>query len=143
MITTSRRNLILSAAVAGAALGLDKSLAIDAPVESQQAPAGPMRSQHKPTAPMRKAQTPVPRPGFLRYKIGDAECTAVYDGIWEKMHDAAFFSNATVAETKHALADAGLSTAFVSSTASSFYVTLEAATKFRPSIRSRFSFPVR
>jgi len=113
MITTSRRNLILSAAVAGAALGLNKSLAIDAPVESQQAPAAPMRSQHKPTAPVRNARTPDPRPGFLRYKIGDAECTAVYDGIWEKTHDAAFFSNATVSETKHALADAGLSTAFV------------------------------
>ena len=113
MITTSRRNLILSAAVAGAALGLDKSLAIDAPVESQHAPAAPVQSQHKPAAPVRKAQTPDPRPGFLRYKIGDAECTAVYDGIWEKAHDPAFFSNATVAETKRALADARLTTAFV------------------------------
>ncbi len=113
MPTTSRRDVILSAAVAGAALGLDKSLAIVAPVEGQQAPAAPMRSQHKPTAPVRRAQTPDPKPGFLRYKVGDAEITALYDGIWEKVHDPGCFSNATVAETKQALADAGLTTAFV------------------------------
>jgi len=113
MPTTSRRDVILSAAVAGAALGLDKSLAIVAPVEGQQAPAAPVRSQHKPTAPVRRAQTPDPKPGFLRYKVGDAEVTALYDGIWEKVHDPGCFSNATVAETKQALADAGLTTAFV------------------------------
>src|SRR5258708_33199037 len=113
MPTTSRRDVILSAAVAGAALGLDKSLAIVAPVEGQQAPAAPMRSQHKPTAPVRRAQTPDPKPGFLRYKVGDAEITALYDGIWEKVHDAKYFGNATVAEVKQALADAGLTTTFV------------------------------
>ncbi len=93
MPTTSRRDVILSAAVAAASLGLDKSLAI--------------------AAPARGRKTPDPTKGFLRYKVGDAECTAVYDGIWEKAHDPAFFSNATVAETKRALADAGLTTAFV------------------------------
>jgi len=93
MPTTSRRDVILSAAVAAASLGLDKSLAIAAPARGQK--------------------TPDPTKGFLRYKVGDAECTAVYDGIWEKAHDPAFFSNATVAETKRALADAGLTTAFV------------------------------
>jgi glyoxylase-like metal-dependent hydrolase (beta-lactamase superfamily II) len=113
MPTTSRRDVILSAAVAGAALGLDKSLAIVAPVEGQQTPAAPARSQHRPPAPVRRAQTPDPRPGFLRYKVGDAEVTALYDGIWEKVHDPGCFSNATVAETKQALADAGLTTAFV------------------------------
>ena len=113
MPTTSRRDVILSAAVAGAALGLDKSLAIVAPVEGQQAPAAPVRSQHKPTAPVRRAQTPDPKPGFLRYKVGEAEITALYDGIWEKVHDPGYFSNATVAETKQALAGAGLTTAFV------------------------------
>src|SRR5262249_47797406 len=93
MPTTSRRDLILSAAVAGAALGLDKSLAIAAPARGQK--------------------TPDPAKGFFRYKVGDAECTALYDGIWEKTHDPAYFSNATVAETKQALANAGLTTAFV------------------------------
>jgi len=93
MSTTSRRSLIISAAVAGAALGLDKSLAV--------------------IAPARGLQTPDPAPGFFRYRVGDAECTAIYDGIWEKAHDPAFFSNASVAETKEALAAAGLTTAFV------------------------------
>ena len=107
----SRRDIILSAAVAGAWLGLDKSLAMVAP-ESQQPPAAPVRPR-KPPAPVRKAQTPDPRPGFLRYKAGDAEITALYDGIWEKVHDAKYFGNATVAEVKQALADAGLTTSFV------------------------------
>src|SRR6266446_6789909 len=108
----SRRDIILSAAVASAWLGLDKSLSMVAPAEGQQAPAAPVRPR-KPPAPVRKAQTPDPKPGFLRYKVGDAEITALYDGIWEKVHDPGCFSNATVAEIKQALADAGLTTAFV------------------------------
>ena len=111
MLRTSRRDLILSAAVAGAALGLDKSLALVAPTESERTPAG--RSQNKPIARVKKAHTPDPKPGFRRYKVGDAEITALYDGIWEKVHDAKYFGNATVAEVKQALADAGLTTAFV------------------------------
>jgi hypothetical protein len=124
MLTTSRRGLILSAAVAGAALGLDKSLAVVAPADSQQTPAPPVRSEHKPPAPGRKAKTPDPKPGFLRYKIGDAECTAIYDGIWEKRHDPTLFSNATVAETKRALTDARLTTAFVTIPITVFVVKL-------------------
>src|SRR5215471_12296366 len=111
MLRTSRRDLILSAAVAGAALGLDKSLALVAPTESERTPAG--RSRHKPTARVKKAKTPDPKPGVLRYKVGDAEITALYDGIWEKAHDAKYFGNATIDEVKQALADAGLTTAFV------------------------------
>ena len=112
MRTTSRREIILSAAVAGAWLGLDKSLALVAP-ESEQTPGALVLSQHKPIAPVRHAKTPDPRPGFLRYKIGEAEITALYDGIWEKVHDGKYFGNATVDEVKHALAEAGLTTAFV------------------------------
>ena len=104
MIATSRRNLILSAAMAGAALGLDKSLAI--------------------AAPARRQQTADPAQGFFRYKVGDAECTALYDGIWEKAHDAAYFSNATVAETKEALAAAGFITAFVTIPITVFVIKL-------------------
>jgi glyoxylase-like metal-dependent hydrolase (beta-lactamase superfamily II) len=103
--------LILSAAAAGAALGLDKSLALDVPTENQGTPAG--RSQNKPISRAKKAQTPDPEPGFRRYKVGDAEITALYDGIWEKVHDGKYFGNATVAEVKQALANAGLTTAFV------------------------------
>jgi glyoxylase-like metal-dependent hydrolase (beta-lactamase superfamily II) len=113
MIAKSRRDIILSAAVAGTALGLDKSLAIVAPDDGQQSPAVPARSQHKPPAPVRRAKTPDPKPGFRRYKVGDAECTALHDGIWEKAHDPKYFGNATVAEVKKALAEAGLTTAFV------------------------------
>src|SRR6266851_4763243 len=104
MFTTSRRSLILSAAVAGAALGLDGSLAI--------------------AAPTRRQQTPDPTPGFFRHKVGDAECTALYDGIWEKAHDQALFSNATVAETKEALAAAGFTTAFVTIPITVFVIKL-------------------
>src|ERR1700758_1131194 len=110
MPKTSRRNLILSAAVAGAWLGLDRSLAMGAPEESGQPAAAPVQSQHKPVAPVRRAKTPDPKPSFLRYRVGDAEITALYDGIWEKVHDAKYFGNATVAEIKQALADAGLTT---------------------------------
>jgi glyoxylase-like metal-dependent hydrolase (beta-lactamase superfamily II) len=91
--------------------------------ESQQPPAAPVRPR-KPPAPVRKAQTPDPRPGFLRYKVGDAEITALYDGIWEKVHDAKYFGNATVAEVKQALADAGLTTTFVPIPITAFVVKL-------------------
>ena len=90
--------------MAGAALGLDKSLAIAAPARGQK--------------------TPDPTQGFFRYKVGDAECTALYDGIWEKAHDAAYFSNATVAETKEALAAAGFTTAFVTIPITVFVIKL-------------------
>jgi glyoxylase-like metal-dependent hydrolase (beta-lactamase superfamily II) len=104
MFATSRRSLVLSAAVAGVAFGLDRSLAI--------------------AAPMRGQQTPDPTRGFFRYKVGDAECTALYDGIWEKAHDPAYFSNATVAETKEALAEAGFTTAFVTIPITVFVIRL-------------------
>src|SRR5215813_11799272 len=104
MPTISRRDVILSAPVAAAAFGLDRSLAIAAPPRSQK--------------------TPAPAKGFFRYKVGDAKCTAVYDGIWEKPHDPAYFSNATVAETKRALARAGLTTAFVTIPISVFVIEL-------------------
>jgi hypothetical protein len=77
-----------------------------------------------------------PGPGFFRYKAAEAECTAVYDGIWERQHDPAFFSNATVADAKQALAEAGLTTVFVVRlNRNSFCATPEAAAKFRPSTR--------
>jgi hypothetical protein len=28
--------------------------------------------------------------GFYGYKIGDIQCTALYDGIWEKEHEEGF-----------------------------------------------------
>jgi glyoxylase-like metal-dependent hydrolase (beta-lactamase superfamily II) len=51
--------------------------------------------------------------GFHRYKVGDIEITALYDGTWERAHDSGFIKNATVDQTKAALAAAGLPTEFV------------------------------
>ncbi|MDQ0396247.1 MBL fold metallo-hydrolase [Labrys monachus] len=50
---------------------------------------------------------PGPATGFHRYRIGSVEVTALYDGIWRKPHDPAFIRNASIAETKAALAAAG------------------------------------
>jgi glyoxylase-like metal-dependent hydrolase (beta-lactamase superfamily II) len=93
MIKLNRRMAILSAAVAGAAFGLDKRLAfIDA---------------------ARAQTTPTPNPGFSRYMVGSVECTALYDGIWEKPHDAAFIKNASIDEVKGAFTAAKQSAEFV------------------------------
>lgn len=51
--------------------------------------------------------------GFYKYKIGDIDVTAIYDGIWEKAHDDGFIRNATVEETKAALEAGGKSPDFV------------------------------
>jgi glyoxylase-like metal-dependent hydrolase (beta-lactamase superfamily II) len=93
MLNLSRRGFVVSAAFA-AALGLDKRLAFISPAHAQK--------------------TPDPAKGFHKYKVGTVEVTALYDGIWEKPHDPAFIKNASVEDTKAALASAGLSTDFVS-----------------------------
>ena len=62
--------------------------------------------------------------------VGDAEVKALYDGVWEKSHDPAFFSNATVRETKRAPADAGSDTDFVTIPISTFVVRLNGKTVF-------------
>src|SRR5262249_19390564 len=109
MFTSSRRTIVLSAVAAAAALGLDKPLAIAAPEAPKKKKPAPSTQQRRPQT----AQTPDPHPGFYRYKVGTAECTALYDGIWEKAHDPAFIKNASVAETKQALVAAKLTTSFV------------------------------
>jgi glyoxylase-like metal-dependent hydrolase (beta-lactamase superfamily II) len=92
MLNVSRRGVLASAAVA-AAFGLSKRLAFVSPA---------------------LAETPLePTIGVYRYKVGDIEVTAVYDGIWRKPHDPAFIKNASVEETKEALAKAGLTTEFM------------------------------
>jgi glyoxylase-like metal-dependent hydrolase (beta-lactamase superfamily II) len=92
MLTMSRRHVLASAAVA-AAFGLNKPLALLSPAY---------------------AETPLePTTGFYKYKVGDIEVTAVYDGIWRKPHDPAFIKNASVEDTKAALAKAGLTIEFM------------------------------
>lgn len=93
MVNLSRRHFVASAAFA-AALGLDKRLVFIAPAQAQK--------------------TPDPAKGFHKYKVGSIEVTGLYDGIWEKPHDAGFIKNASVDDTKAALAKAGFSADFVS-----------------------------
>src|SRR5215203_653442 len=91
MLNLTRRGLVLSAAAA-AAFGLQKPLRIVGP-----ALATPLE----------------PTIGFHKFKVGEVEVTAVYDGIWRKPHDPDFIRNASVEETKEALSKAGLAAAFV------------------------------
>jgi glyoxylase-like metal-dependent hydrolase (beta-lactamase superfamily II) len=92
MLNMSRRDFVVSTGLA-AALGLNARLVV---------------------SPAFAQKTPDPAKGFVTYKIGNAEVTAVYDGIWEKPHDPAFIANASVDDVKAAMAKAGLSTDFVS-----------------------------
>src|SRR5271156_5320434 len=92
MLNMSRRRVLASSAAA-VAFGLNRPLEWVAPAF---------------------AETPLePTTGFYKYKVGDIEVTAVYDGIWRKPHDPTFIKNASVEETKAALAKAGLTTEFM------------------------------
>jgi glyoxylase-like metal-dependent hydrolase (beta-lactamase superfamily II) len=84
----SRRTFVWSSALA-AAFGFSGKVAV--PAAFAQGPA-------------------VPAKGFHKYKVGSAEVTALYDGVWIKPHDPAFIKNASVEETKAALGKAGLPT---------------------------------
>jgi glyoxylase-like metal-dependent hydrolase (beta-lactamase superfamily II) len=92
MLNMSRRGLLASAAL-GAAFGLGGKVNF-------------INQAH--------AETPLePVHGVYKYKVGSIEVTAVYDGIWRKPHDPTFIKNASVEETKEALAKAGLTTEFM------------------------------
>jgi glyoxylase-like metal-dependent hydrolase (beta-lactamase superfamily II) len=78
----NRREFVLSAAATYAAFGLNGPMAISAP------------------APDRQNTDPIQ--GFHRYRIGSAECIALYDGIWEKAQDAALFKTANPKDPKQA-----------------------------------------
>ena len=91
MLNLSRREFVASTAIA-AALGLNARLVVPAFAQ----------------------KTPDPAKPFVTYKIGSAEVTALYDGIWEKPHDPGFIANASVDDVKAAMAKAGLPADFVS-----------------------------
>ncbi|MHC2218321.1 MBL fold metallo-hydrolase [Rhizobium leguminosarum] len=92
MLTMSRR-AVLGSATAAAAFGLSSKLEFVMPAF---------------------AATPLePTVGFYKYKVGDIEITAIYDGIWRKPHDPAFIKNASIEDTKEALSKAGLTTEFM------------------------------
>src|SRR6185312_5682621 len=92
MLNLSRRDFVVSSGLA-AALGLDARLAV---------------------SPAFAQKTADPAKGFVTYKVGAAEVTALYDGIWEKPHDPAFIANASVDDVKAAMVKAGLPADFVS-----------------------------
>ena len=91
MFNPSRRDFVVSTGLA-AALGLNGRL----------------------IAPAFAQKTPDPAKPFVTYNVGSAEVTAIYDGIWEKPHDPAFISNASVDDVKAAMVKAGLPADFVS-----------------------------
>ena len=88
----SRRDFVVSAGLA-TALGLSARLVV---------------------TPAFAQKTPDPAKGFATYKVGTVEVTAIYDGIWEKPHDPAFISNASVDDVRAAMTKAGLPADFVS-----------------------------
>ena len=92
MFEISRRDLILGAAGAYAAFGLDRPIAFIGAAQAQTIPAGP---------------------GFKKYKVGEIEVFSLYDGIWEKPHDENFIKGANVEQTKEELKAGGLTDAFV------------------------------
>src|SRR5262245_40455591 len=92
MLNMSRRDFVVSTALAGA-LGLNARLVV---------------------SPAFAQKTADPSKPFVTYKVGAAEVTAIYDGIWEKPHDPAFIANASVEDVKAAMVKAGLPADFVS-----------------------------
>ena len=94
MQSMTRRNVVLSAAAAGAAFGLNGSLEIISPAVAQD--------KVDPTALNPKALK------FHKFKVGDIEVTQVLDGALVRDHNPAFVKNASVDDVKAALKAAGL-----------------------------------
>lgn len=95
----TRRGFFVSAAAAGAAFGLDGPLEFIAPAYAQK------KGAPDAAALMEK--------GFARFKIGDIEVTQIYDGTWQKAHDANFIKGVSVDATKDELKAAGLPDGYV------------------------------
>ena len=102
MQSISRRSLVVSAAAAGAAFGLDKPLEFVGGAFAQGA------GTHANGSPMALIEK-----GFAKFKVGDIEVTQLYDGTFEKAHDPGFIKNASLDETKAALKAAGMTDAYV------------------------------
>jgi glyoxylase-like metal-dependent hydrolase (beta-lactamase superfamily II) len=102
MFDLSRRRFVVSAAAASAAFGLDGKLEFIPSAQAQKAGSG-----------SGSAAAVKPTMAFKRFKLGDVEITQIYDGVWEKAHDPAFIKNASVDDTKKALAAGKLTDAHV------------------------------
>ena len=93
MSQLSRRNLVIAGAGAAAAFGLNRPIAFIGPASAQFAP-GAIKPFHS-------------------FKAGAIEVTTIYDGLWEKPHDANFAKNASIDDVKKALAAGGQTDAYV------------------------------
>ncbi len=91
-MTLSRRHFIQSAAMASA-LGLTSRLFVDTALADQV--------------------TKDPDVGFKKFKVSDAEVTAIYDGVWERPYKPNLVANASVDDVKAALIKANLPDAFL------------------------------
>src|SRR5262249_52141575 len=90
MQSISRRGFVISAATAGAVFGLDGPLEFLSPAFAQ------------------KPDPKLMDKGVVKFKVGDIEVIQMYDGLWEKAHDANFVKNASLDEVKAALKAGGL-----------------------------------
>ena len=95
MQSISRRSFVISAAAAGAVFGLDGPLEFIGPAFAQ------------------KPDPKLLEKGVVRFKVGDIEVIQMFDGYWEKAHDAGFIKNASIDETKAALKAGGQTDEFV------------------------------
>lgn len=93
MTELTRRTVVLSAAAAGAALGLDKAVEFIPSALAQQVVGDPLNPNGL---------------KFHKFKVGDIEMTTVSDGAVIRDHDANFVKNAAVDEVKAALRTAGM-----------------------------------
>jgi glyoxylase-like metal-dependent hydrolase (beta-lactamase superfamily II) len=91
MFDISRRDVVLNAAGAYAAFGLNKPIAFIGAAHGQQPAIQP----------------------FHRHKVGDIEVISLVDGMVEVPHREGYIRNANVEQTKAALRAAGLSDAHV------------------------------
>lgn len=90
---TSRRTFVLSAAAAGAAVGLDKPLAFIGAAQAERAPGT------KGASLLEK--------GFVTFKVGDIEVIQVYDGYNRRALDDKFVVNQPFDAVKAGLKKAG------------------------------------
>ena len=90
MTRLTRRSVVLSAAAAGLAFGLDRPVEILSPAWAQGAGTGP--------SPMNPKGLK-----FHKFKVGDIEVTTVFDGNITRPHDPAFVRNASLDDVKSML----------------------------------------
>lgn len=110
MQSISRRGMVISAATAAAAFGLNGPLAFLSPAGAQGSGSG---SGAGPDRHANGSPRMLVDKGFAKFKVGDMEVTQLYDGTWEKAHDPGFVKNATVDQVKAKLTAAGATDAYV------------------------------